>query len=138
MNIADAILLIDPNAVFVCVDNDYGQIDWSSDNANPKPALADVQAASITLEHQHKVTAVKAETQRRIFAVAPAWQQQNLQSRAIVLTEKGRANWTVDELAEWDAGMAIWGRIMALRTASDIIEALDPIPDPTTALEWPE
>lgn len=83
--------------------------------------------------------AVKDEAYRRIVAIVPEWRQRNLTARAAILSEKGRANWTAQELAEWEAGEALWARVKALRDASDVIEALDPIPQDYTADErWPE
>lgn len=82
---------------------------------------------------------VKAEAYRRIIAIVPEWKQRNLTAQAAVLAEKGRANWTPEETAAWDAGSAIWARIAAIRAASDDIEAIDPIPsDFTDNSYWPE
>ncbi|MDG4650125.1 hypothetical protein P6F26_16880 [Roseibacterium sp. SDUM158017] len=81
---------------------------------------------------------VKAEAHRRIVAIVPEWKQRNLIAQASRLAEKGRANWTAGELAAWDAGEAIWMQVSAIRTASDVIEAMDPIPADITAAElWP-
>lgn len=81
---------------------------------------------------------VKAEAYRRIVAIVPEWRQRNLTARASILAEKGRANWSAGELAEWDAGSAIWEDVAAIRAASDVIEALDPIPaDFADDTHWP-
>jgi hypothetical protein len=71
---------------------------------------------------------VKAEAYRRIVAILPEWKQRNLTAQATILAEKGRANWTPEELAAWDAGSALWSQVAAIREASDVIEGLDPIP----------
>lgn len=71
---------------------------------------------------------IKAEANRRILAIVPDWKQRNLTAQAAQLAEKGRANWTADELAAWDAGLAIWAQVKAIRDASDVIEALSPRP----------
>ena len=76
---------------------------------------------------------VKAEAMRRILALCPEWRQRNLTARAAELADKGRDNWTAEELAEWSAGAAVWAQIKALRAASDVIEAMDPIPADYTA-----
>jgi len=76
---------------------------------------------------------VKAEAYRRIIAICPEWKQRNLTAQAAILAEKGRANWTAEELAAWDAGEAIWQQIAAVRAASDVLEAMDPIPDDYTS-----
>lgn len=71
---------------------------------------------------------VKAEANRRIVAVLPEWKQRNLTAQAALLAEKGRVNWTAAELADWNAGAALWAQVAAIRAASDALEALDPIP----------
>ena len=84
-----------------------------------------------------QVEAVKAEAMRRILAICPEWKQRNLTAQAAILAEKGRASWTADEFAAWNAGKAIWDQIAAIRSRSDAIEALDPIPaDFTDDQHW--
>lgn len=72
---------------------------------------------------------VKDEAYRRIVAICPEWKQRNLTAQASILAEKGRANWTAEELEAWNAGEAIWQSIAAIRAASDQLEAMGPIPD---------
>lgn len=84
------------------------------------------------------VEMVKAEAHRRIVTICPEWKQRNLTAQATILAEKGRANWTAEELAAWNAGEAIWAQIAAIRAASDTIEAMDPIPPDFAESEvWP-
>jgi len=71
---------------------------------------------------------VKDEAYRRIIAICPEWKQRNLTAQAAILAEKGRDNWTAEELAAWDAGSGIWSEIAAIRAKSDELEAMDPIP----------
>jgi len=71
---------------------------------------------------------VKAEAYQIIIAICPEWKQRNLTAQASILAEKGRANWTADELTAWNAGEAIWQQIAAVRARSDELEAMDPIP----------
>jgi len=71
---------------------------------------------------------VKAEAYRRIIAICPEWKQRNLTAQAAQLAKKGETNWTPEEAAAWAAGEAIWNQIAAIRAASDVIEAMDPIP----------
>lgn len=81
---------------------------------------------------------VKREAQRRILAIVPAWKQRNLLAQATILAKKGEANWTAQEQAAWAAGEAIWTQVAAIRAASDVIEALDPIPtDFDDDARWP-
>lgn len=82
---------------------------------------------------------VKAEAERRILSIIPEWQQRNLIARAAELAIKGPANWTVNEKAEVTAGQAVWNRVKAIRAASNILEALAPIPmDYESDSYWPE
>lgn len=74
------------------------------------------------------VQEVKAEAYRRIVAICPEWKQRNLTAQAAQLAKKGEANWTPEEAAAWAAGEAIWNQIAAIRAASDVIEAMNPIP----------
>jgi hypothetical protein len=93
-----------------------------------RPALPAITAAQ-----------VKAEAGRRITAIAPEWTQRNLTAQAAVLAKIGVDNWTTEQTAEWDAGEVIWARIQAIRTASNVIERLDPIPQDyaTNESRWP-
>lgn len=69
------------------------------------------------------VATAKAEAQIRILAVIPAWKQNNLLAQATLLNDKGRANWTAADQAAWDAGSAIWAKVAAIRSTSDLIES---------------
>lgn len=108
-------------------DGDIGEgaeggdpVEWSV-HVPPAPTVADV----------------KAEAMRRILAICTEWRQRNLTARAAELADKGRANWTADELAEWNAGAAIWAQIKHIREVSDQIESIDPIPaDYTSDHYW--
>lgn len=81
---------------------------------------------------------VKAESMRRILSTAPEWKQRNLIAQAAILAKKGEANWTSAEQTAWNAGEAIWTQIAAIRTASDVLEAIDQIPsDYTDDKHWP-
>lgn len=81
---------------------------------------------------------VKAEAERRILAIVPAWKQRNLTAQAVILAKIGEANWTTEQAAAWAAGEAVWGSVAAIRAASDVIEALNPIPqDYADDARWP-
>lgn len=102
--------------------------------ANAPPAKPPAQARA------DKVAAINAEAQRRIFLVAPDWKQRNLTARAVVLTRKiaGGGTLSADEQAEWDAGEAIWNEILAIRQASNALNAMATIPDDFAAdTHWP-
>lgn len=73
---------------------------------------------------------VKAEAYRRIVAIVPEWKQRNLLAQATLLDKQiaDGTPLTTPQQAEWDAGEAIWDQIAAIRAASDVIEAMDPIP----------
>lgn len=85
--------------------------------------------------------AVKTEAQKRIYQRIPQWKQNNLTARGVELQDIWRENgtWTPEEQAEADAIKALWAWVKEVRTASDVIEALDPIPHDYAADErWPE
>jgi hypothetical protein len=94
---------------------------------------------TITVEERViTVQEVKAEAYRRIIAICPEWKQRNLTAQAAQLAKKGEANWTPEEAAAWAAGEVIWNQIAAIRAASDVIEAMDPIPANLYDLpDWP-
>lgn len=81
-------------------------------------------------EEQQIITAqdVKSEAQRRILHILPEWKQRNLTARAAELAIKGVQNWSLDEQAEVVAGQALWDQIKIVRTKSDELEAMNPIP----------
>lgn len=73
--------------------------------------------------------AVKAEAARRILSIAPEWRQRNATARGVELVNiRIQREWTAEEQAEADALNGMWAAIKAIRTASDAIEAMDPIP----------
>lgn len=102
--------------------------------ANGPPARP---AAEVRAE---MVAAVNAEAQRRIFLIAPDWKQRNLTAQAVMLTRKiaDGGTLTAEEQAAWDAGEAIWGRIKAVRDASNVLNAMTTIPaDFAADSHWP-
>ena len=84
---------------------------------------------TVTIEERViTVQEVKAEAQRRILHILPEWKQRNLTARAAELAIKGVQNWSLDEQAEVAAGQALWDQIKIVRTKSDELEAMNPIP----------
>jgi hypothetical protein len=69
-----------------------------------------------------KITACKAMAGSLIVQFIPEYKQRNLLAQGVILSDKGRANWTVEELAAWDAAQVIWGTVSAVRTASNDFE----------------
>ena len=67
------------------------------------------------------VRRVKALAGEKILEIIPIWKQINLTARAAQLARKNEL--TPEELAEWDAGEAVWNRVAPIRAASDLIEA---------------
>jgi hypothetical protein len=83
--------------------------------------------------------AVKDECGRRIYAAFPQWKQANYTARATELVlAKTNGELTQAETDELAALQASWSWIKAVRAASDILEASDPIPlDYTDDIHWP-
>ena len=78
------------------------------------------------------VEEVKAEANRRILAIIPEWKQRNLLAQATRLNRKSVADWTPEEVAQVEAGDAIWAQVELIRTRSNEIEAMDPSPSDIT------
>lgn len=70
---------------------------------------------------------VKAEARRRILDRYPDWKQTNMLARSVELVKKGNTL-TPEELTETQQLEAVWAWIKAVRTASDQLEAMTPIP----------
>jgi len=84
--------------------------------------------------------AVKREARRRILARYEDWRQANMTARGVELLSisMGRV-WSREESDEAGALMAAWAWIKAVRSASDAIEAMAPIPaDFEADGYWPE
>lgn len=75
-----------------------------------------------------QIMAVKAEAQRRIYAIYPQWKQANMTARAVELVRKGETNWTAEEQSEAAALDAAWAWIKSVRVASGAIEEMNQIP----------
>lgn len=60
---------------------------------------------------------LQLEAGRRILLICPEWKQRNLIARAAMHAKKD--NLTAAEQSEWDAGLAIWDQIDAIRTLSN-------------------
>lgn len=75
---------------------------------------------------------IKGEAYRRIISVCPEWKQRNLTAQATLLIEKGKDNWTEEEVKAWNAGKAIWDSIAFIRACSDKLESMNPIPEDFT------
>ena len=84
--------------------------------------------------------AVKDEARRRILARFPDWKQTNMVALGVELTlAKIGGDWTKEQQDEAGALQAAWDWVKAVRSASDVIEAMSPIPaDFRSDKFWPE
>jgi len=87
-----------------------------------------------------QIQAVKDEARRRILARFPEWKQTNMIARGVELTlAKLSGEWKANEQAEAAGLQAAWDWVNAVRSASDAIEAMSPIPaDFRDSKHWPE
>lgn len=90
--------------------------------------ITDDEAAAllaVVLTPEQMIAEVKAEAQRRIYAIVPAWKQANLTARTAELLRirLDAGSWTAQETAEINAINAIWDKAKALRAYSDTLEA---------------
>lgn len=69
---------------------------------------------------------IKAEAQRRIYAIAPAWMQANLTARSAELLRIRIENgsWTAEEAAEVQAIEGVWDKAKQIRAYSNELEGL--------------
>ena len=98
------------------------------------------EALSASKEELSRPVRVKQEARKRILAKYPEWKQQNLTARAVELVELKHDNttWTGPEETEADVIKAVWNWVKSVRTASDALEAQNPVPtDFTTDKHWP-
>ena len=86
-------------------------------------ALRDKTQQEVDDEREQANIRIKVEAGRRILLIVPEWKQRNLLSEAVVLLDKGRAQWTPEEVAMWDAGKVMWLQAKAIRTKSDELES---------------
>ena len=88
-----------------------------------------------------KIAETKAEAGRRILTILPDWKQRNYTARAIEKVASGEVG---DD--EWNEMQAVWRKVNAVRTASDVIEAeISALTDeeagafdPSISSHWPE
>ena len=97
-------------------------VGWPSDV--PKPTVAELEVAVITVIRVIKIAECKAEAQRRIYAILPQWKQANLTARGVELNAKMLTGGTLTqaEKDERTAGFALWEKVKAIRAASNLIE----------------
>lgn len=87
------------------------------------------------------VEQIKAEAGRRIEAIMPPYKQRNflaLQAELSMTHGPDPQGWPADMQSLAQEGLAAWARIKAIRSRSDEIETMDPIPADFTADKyWP-
>ena len=74
---------------------------------------------------------VKAEAERRILAIVPEWKQRNMITFGVeAIRDHGSdaSSWPVELQAMNTTVQDIWNRIKTIRTRSDEIETMKPIP----------
>lgn len=85
--------------------------------------------------------AVKAHARKRILRRFPEWKQTNMTARGVELQDVWRRSeaWTEGEEAEAAALQSAWEWIKGVRTTSDLVEVMEPIPrDFEDDKYWPE
>ena len=105
---------------------------------NGNKVVVQWSAARRPLEKQ--LMAVKKEARRRILARYPDWKQANMTARGVELVNlKTERAWSAEEQAEADALQAAWDWVKSVRSASNAIESMNPIPvDLADDKHWPE
>lgn len=137
------------NGAWTKVPDHRGVVYWLADGsrheinvrgiAPPADAL-DSEPPAPPLTQDQSIALVKAEAQRRIYAIVPAWKQINLTARSaeLLLIRMNNGAWTAQESGEAAAIDAIWAKAKAIRAYSDTLESAilsGSTPDITTG--WP-
>jgi len=108
-------------------------------SADEKVSFLAEQPTQAEMDAERKA-GVKAEAYRRITAYLPDWKQRNLTARAAEFGIKLAQGYTLtatDE-AEIASGQLAWDHVKAIRSASDVLEALaEPPKDFTDDKYWP-
>ncbi len=100
---------------------------------------AEEAAAAVAAQQPPDAAQIKTEAYRRIVAIAPEWKQRNMTAAGVAMLSKliDGGTLTAEELAAKAEYFDIWTQIDAIRSKSNEIEALDPIPvDYTDDIYW--
>ena len=89
-----------------------------------------------------RIAEIKGQAGGLILTRVPVHEQTNLIRRGVILNDKGRVNWSVSELVEWDAGLVLSDYVDAVRAASsqfeaDLIAEIDPATIAALQPTWP-
>ena len=142
--VSDALTSLVPDAQWSMSNDNFDTIVWHVEPAR-RPTLEEVTAEITRLSRLAIVAAVKAEAQRRIIALTGKSNLQdcmikqfNALMRAGQLTDKRVSGGalTAEEEAEATALRGFADRIKAIRAASDVLEAMSPIPADYNADRW--
>ncbi len=94
----------------------------------------DERAAKEAERRAKRPAAIKAEAYRRIVAIIPEWKQRNLTAEGVELLSKlaDGQTLTAQEQTARTKNLAMWAQVKAIRTKSNELEAMDPVPDDFT------
>lgn len=98
--------------------------------------VVDKTEEEYNLYKQNQISKIKKESRRRIFEIAPEWKQLNLLARSTELIKIGEQNWTAAEQDEVILIETTWNKIKHIRSKSDQLELMNPIPEDFTNDEY--
>ena len=67
MDLSGAILKIIPNAEYIIIGNDYNRLKWSETNTQPKPTLAECEAAWQEIINEEPMKQLREERNKKLF-----------------------------------------------------------------------
>tara|TARA_B100000497_G_C7266721_1_gene187665 strand:- start:41 stop:409 length:369 start_codon:yes stop_codon:yes gene_type:complete len=67
MDLSGAILKIIPNAEYTIIGNDYNRLKWSETNTQPKPTLAECEAAWQEIMAEAPMKILREERNKKLF-----------------------------------------------------------------------
>ena len=116
-------------------DSDSIDISRKLKKAIADGATVDPEFSTAELEAQ-RIAAIKAEAQRRIYAIAPDWKQANATARGLELSDKKHSGTlTAAEQTEESEIRAMWDAIKAIRAASNDAEQAETA---VADIVWPQ
>ena len=67
MDLSGAILKIIPNAEYIIIGNDYNRLKWSETNTQPKPTLAECEAAWKEIISEAPMKQLREKRDKKLF-----------------------------------------------------------------------
>lgn len=111
------------------VEGPVVEVDLAAGEVRKTFSMRDLDAGELAQLRARKVAEIKAEAGARILAIMPEVQQRNSLALGMEMVTKhgpDPAGWPAPMLARYQADIAAWDQIKAIRARSDVLEAALP------------